>query len=149
MAERPNVVLIFMDDMTHWSLRSDQVSTPNLDALRTRGITFTHAENQGSTIPAVCTPARRMLLTGLTVFDSEHGFDDVTRLGRTLTADGYDSFFTGKWHNRESAMGEDYAEVGPWGGGMLGTTDTSDDAYHRPSETDAWTPRMSREAATG
>ncbi|WP_396667630.1 sulfatase-like hydrolase/transferase [Microbacterium sp. R86528] len=140
MAEAPNVVLIFMDDMTHWSLRSGQVSTPNLDALRARGITFTHAENQGSTIPAVCTPARRMLLTGMTVFDSEPAFDDVTRLGRALTGAGYASYFTGKWHNPESALGEDYAEVGPWGGGMLGTTDTSDEAYHRPGDSDSWDP---------
>lgn len=135
-----NVVLIFMDDMTHWSLRSDQVATPNLDRLRARGTTFTQAFNQGSLEPAVCVPARRMLLTGLTLFDCEPRFMDVTRLGAALAGAGYDTFFTGKWHNETEALDADYETVGPWAGGMLGSLRDEDDAYRRPRERDSWDP---------
>nr|WP_277816647.1 sulfatase-like hydrolase/transferase [Microbacterium aquimaris] len=137
--------MIFMDDMTHWSLRSAAVRTPNLDRLRERGVTFTHAFNQGSTEPAVCVPARRMLLTGLTLFESETRFAEVTRLGRALGEAGYETFFTGKWHNPPEALDEDYGEIGPWGGGMFGSVDGEGDAYRRPRPDDTWDPAdMSR-----
>ncbi len=137
---RPHVVLIFMDDMTHWSLRSAQVATPNLDRLRARGATFTQAINQGSLQPAVCVPARRMLLTGLTLFECEPRFMEVTRLGAALTEAGYDTFFTGKWHNETEALDADYETVGPWAGGMLGSLSDEDDAYRRPRDNDRWDP---------
>ncbi|MDZ8200365.1 sulfatase-like hydrolase/transferase [Microbacterium sp. SSW1-59] len=140
MSAKPDVVLIFMDDMTHWSLRSDAVRTPNLDRLRERGVTFTHAFNQGSTEPAVCVPARRMLLTGLTLYESEPRFAEVTRLGQALGGAGYETFFTGKWHNPPEALDEDYGEVGPWGAGMFGSVNAEDDAYRRPREGDTWDP---------
>lgn len=135
---QPNIVLIFMDDMTAWSLRSSEVSTANLDRLRQRGTTFETAFNQGSLEPAVCTPARQMLMSGLTVFDAAERFLDVERLGTTLTGAGYNSFFTGKWHNQREALDADYATVGPWAGGMLGSLNGEDDAYGRPKADDAW-----------
>ncbi|MGC4151607.1 MAG: sulfatase-like hydrolase/transferase [Propionicimonas sp.] len=139
-AMRPNVVLIFMDDMTHWALRSSQVITPNLDRLRTRGATFTHAFNQGSMNEAVCLPARQMLLSGLTLFHADRHFLDVPRLGRTLTEAGYDTFFTGKWHNEPEALEADYAGVGPWGGAMYESTPVGGEAYLRPSPGNTWDP---------
>lgn len=139
-ADGPNVVLVYMDDMTHWSLRSAQVHTPHLDRLRRRGTTFTHAFNQGSLEPAVCVPARRMLLTGLTLFDATPRFGEVQRLGAALSKAGYDTFFTGKWHNEPEALPQDYETVGPWAGGMLGTLDGEDEAYGRPRRDDRWDP---------
>ncbi|GAA3634849.1 sulfatase-like hydrolase/transferase [Microbacterium awajiense] len=140
MTSAPDVVLIFMDDMTHWSLRRDDVRTPNLDRLRTRGTTLTHAFNQGSTEPAVCVPARRMLLSGLTLFESESRFLTVTRLARALGDAGYDTFFTGKWHNQLEALEDDYDRVGPWAGGMFGSVDGESEAYRRPRPDDRWDP---------
>lgn len=137
---RPNVLLIFMDDMTHWALRSDQVITPNLDRLRNRGTTFTHAFNQGSMNEAVCLPARQMLLSGLTVFHADRRFLDVPRLGRALTDAGYDTYFTGKWHNEPEALHADYATVGPWGGSMFDSTEVKGQAYYRPSPGNMWDP---------
>ncbi|MGZ0711887.1 sulfatase-like hydrolase/transferase (plasmid) [Coraliomargarita sp. W4R53] len=136
--QKPNVVLIFMDDMTAWSLRSAQVHTPNLDRLRAEGTTFESAFNQGSLEPAVCTPARQMLMSGLTVFDASQHFLDSQRLGTTLTHAGYNTFFTGKWHNERAALEADYASVGPWAGGMLGSLNGEDDAYGRPKPDDEW-----------
>lgn len=140
-ARRPNVILIFMDDMTHWSLASSEVELPNLRRLRERGTTFTHAFNQGSLIGAVCLPARQMLLSGLTLFNADTSFMQVQHLGSMLTAAGYDTFFTGKWHNEREALDTDYATVGPCVvGGMLATIDVTDDAYERPRDNDTWSP---------
>lgn len=138
--ERPNVVLIYMDDMTHWTLRSGEVSTPNLDRLREQGTTFLHAVNQGSMSEAVCTPARQMLLSGLSVFHAAERFMDVPRLGRVLTEAGYDSFFTGKWHNETAALEDDYTTVGPWAGSMLRSTEKDGAAYGRPRPGNTWDP---------
>lgn len=137
---RPNVVVIYMDDMTHWALRSSQVLTPNLDALRARGTVFTHAFNQGSLEPAVCTPARQMLLSGKTLFGIEKHLMEAERLGQVFTREGYASYFTGKWHNEHEALESDYEEVGPWAGGMLPSTEMEGDAYGRPAEGNDWSP---------
>lgn len=70
-AGRPDVVLVFMDDLTHWAVSSagpGWIRTPNLDRLAARGTPFTHAFNQGSWSGAVRVPARAMLLTGRTIF---------------------------------------------------------------------------------
>src|SRR5437763_958201 len=58
-ANRPNVLLIFMDDQTYrsiGSLNNPEAHTPNLDRLVKCGTTFTHAFNQGSWSGAVCIP---------------------------------------------------------------------------------------------
>ncbi|TQK17697.1 choline-sulfatase [Microbacterium sp. SLBN-154] len=136
----PNVVLIFMDDMAHWALLSDIVHTPNLDRLRRRGVTFTHAFNQGSMEEAVCMPARQMLISGLTLFRAIDGFMNVPRIGRVLSDAGYDTYFTGKWHNEETALYTDYKEVGPWAGGMLHSTEIGGAAYLRPDPENSWDP---------
>ena len=143
-AARPNVVLIFMDDMTHWALRSSQCITPNLDRLRARGTTFTHAFNQGSMNEAVCMPARQMLISGLTLFDAQDHFMDVPHIGAQLGQHGYRTYFTGKWHNEEQALENDYDHVGPWAGGMLPSTEIGGDAYYRPSEKSNWDPTDTR-----
>lgn len=135
---RPNVVLIFMDDMTHWALLSPKVATPALDSIRARGTTFTHAFNQGSRDEAVCMPARQMLISGLTLFDAERDFMKVPHLGRVLGDNGFHTFFTGKWHNEVEALESDYDVVGPWAGGMLHSTEIGGDAYRRPSEGSDW-----------
>ena len=129
-----------MDDMTHWALRSPEVRTPNLDRLRVRGTTFTHAFNQGSMTAAVCMPARQMLISGLSLFAAADHFMAVPHLGQTLGDCGYNSYFTGKWHNEIEALQGDYRSVGPWAGGMLPSTEVGKDAYYRPSAQNTWDP---------
>lgn len=141
---RPNVVLIFMDDMTHWALRTSQCSTPNLDRLRELGTTFTHAFNQGSMDEAVCMPARQMLISGLTLFAAREHFMDVAHLGAELGRNGYHTFFTGKWHNEPEALASDYQEVGPWDVGMLHSTEIGGAAYGRPEVGNPWDPTDQR-----
>ncbi|TDE11153.1 sulfatase-like hydrolase/transferase [Jiangella asiatica] len=123
---RPNIVLIFMDDMTHWAigaLGNSQVLTPNLDRLVERGCAFSHAVNQGSWSPAVCMPARAMLLTGRSLFHARAAVDAEDcpmLLGEVLAAAGYRTFFTGKWHSPDDWLRRGYQVVGPHAtGGML------------------------------
>ncbi len=145
--ERPNVLLIFMDDQTYRSigaLNNPEVHTPNLDRLVKRGTVFTHAFNQGSWSGAVCIPSRAMLLSGLTVWHSEHRFESVPLWGEWFGNHGYTSFMTGKWHNSESSIQRCFSEIGPRAGGFLPSEpnlpETQNDAYFRPSPGNKWRP---------
>ncbi|MGJ8691862.1 MAG: sulfatase-like hydrolase/transferase [Thalassotalea sp.] len=61
---RPNIVIIFADDMGIGDLgvynANSKIPTPNMDAIANNGIRFTDAH----TASAVCTPSRYGLLTG-------------------------------------------------------------------------------------
>jgi choline-sulfatase len=65
--EKPNILFIFADDQM-WNsvgyLDDSPVKTPNLDRLRERGASFTHAYNMGSFTSGVCVASRTMLNTG-------------------------------------------------------------------------------------
>jgi arylsulfatase A len=63
MADRPNVVLIFADDLGYGDVGcygATKVQTPNIDRLAKEGRMFTDAHSAA----AVCTPSRYALLTG-------------------------------------------------------------------------------------
>ena len=62
-AERPNVLLIMVDDLRDYggAFTRDVVKTPNLDRLRARGTTFERAYVQYP----VCNPSRSSMLSGL------------------------------------------------------------------------------------
>jgi choline-sulfatase len=148
---RPNVLLVFMDDHTHWAigaLGSRQVQTPNLDRLAARGTAFTHAVNQGSWTGAVCVAARAMLISGRTLFharaavEDRPGERDVPLLGEALGAAGYRTFFTGKWHNPEAALRRSYQRIGPYDGAMLVPAPFPDGSRDigRPAPGNTWDP---------
>ncbi|HYO80680.1 MAG TPA: arylsulfatase [Bryobacteraceae bacterium] len=62
-AQRPNVVLIYADDIGYGDLGcygASRVKTPNLDRIARNGIRFTHAHSTSAT----CTPSRYSLMTG-------------------------------------------------------------------------------------
>lgn len=108
--ERPNIVIIFADDMGYGDISAlnplSKINTPAIDDLVKRGISFQNAHASAS----VCTPSRYGLLTGRYAFRSPKasrgigGFtpsviekDRVTIAGILKNA-GYATAITGKWH---------------------------------------------------
>ncbi|MDA1014199.1 MAG: sulfatase-like hydrolase/transferase [Planctomycetota bacterium] len=112
-ADKPNVLFIFADDQTFNSIHSlgnQESETPNLDRLVKRGVTFTHAYNQGSWSGAVCVASRTMLVTGRFVWNANKVYqtsEAERAAGRFwpeyMKAAGYDTYFSGKWHIRANA----------------------------------------------
>jgi arylsulfatase A-like enzyme len=109
---RPNVVLIFADDLGYGELSiqgSSDVPTPNIDSLAQNGIRFT----QGYVTHPVCAPSRAGLLAGQ--YQHRFGFEhnpgparsvepdfgiepSVTTLAERLKTLGYATGMVGKWH---------------------------------------------------
>lgn len=138
--KRPNLCLIFMDDMMHRLLLDKEVETPNLDKLVARGTTFTHAHNQGAWSGAVCIPSRAMLITGLSLWHARERIEKTPLLGEWLGQHGYRTHFVGKWHNSDAALKRSYQTVGPHAGGFYPSTDEKGDAYFRPAPDNTWRP---------
>ena len=107
---RPNVVLIFADDLGFGDVSSynpdSRIRTPNLDRLATEGIQMTDAHSAS----AVCTPSRYALLTGRYSWRTElksgvlGGFSlPLIEPGRMTLGDlfkqrDYATACIGKWH---------------------------------------------------
>lgn len=114
-AERPNVVIILLDDMGFSDLGcyGSEIETPNIDALAAGGLQFTQFYNAGR-----CCPTRASLMTGLHPHqvgighmteppDRPLGFegayqghlnDRCATLAGVLKSAGYHTLMTGKWH---------------------------------------------------
>ena len=102
MARRPNLLLVFADQMRAEALGSanPQVQTPCLDRMGAQGVTFTNAI---ANLP-LCTPSRASLLTGRyplgcrsVVNDLPLPTDQVT-FAHVLGEAGYRTGYVGKWH---------------------------------------------------
>ena len=128
-ADRPNVVLIFADDLgwkdVGWNNDGGFIETPNLDRLKTQSMTFTHAYAAAGN----CAPSRACLLSGK--YTPRHGVYAVGETDRgpkakfrlvpvpntqqlrpgfvtvaeALKAQGYATGHFGKWHLGASAKG--------------------------------------------
>jgi arylsulfatase A-like enzyme len=121
---RPNVVLIYADDLGYGDLGcygATRVPTPNLDALASRGIRFSNAHASAAT----CTPSRYALLTGEYAW-RQPGTDILdgnanliiapgrTTLASLMRSAGYATAAIGKWHLGLGASAIDWnAEIGP------------------------------------
>ncbi len=113
-ADRPNILLVFLDDMSYEGLGAaglTDIETPNLDRLAALGAHLTCASNMGSWSGAVCVASRTMLVTGRSVWRAHAVYDhtdDERKAGRLwpqlMHQAGYQTFFTGKWHVRADAM---------------------------------------------
>ncbi len=105
-AQKPNVLFLFTDDQRFDTIRAlgnEQVETPNIDALVRGGVTFRNAYIMGGSSPAVCSPSRACLFSGLTLWNVEcqglFGFEISPKyrtLPQVFRESGYTTFATGK-----------------------------------------------------
>ena len=108
LEEPPNILFIAIDDMNDWTGflgGHPQASTPHMDRLAEKGVSFTRAY---STAPG-CSPSRNALLYGIEPFNSglypfydheihEQLREKYTTLPTLLKANGYNTFGSGKIH---------------------------------------------------
>lgn len=130
-AERPNVLLICVDDLKPLlgCYGDATVRSPNIDRLAARGVTFDHAYcNQ-----AVCSPSRNALMTGLRpqrlgIYDLPTHFrlaaPDAVTLAQYFRQHGYRSEGLGKilhvgHGNHEDPLSWSVPHWRPKGGGYL------------------------------
>ncbi|MGI9233736.1 MAG: arylsulfatase [Woeseiaceae bacterium] len=114
-AERPNILLVVVDDMGFADLGSfgSEIPTPNLDKLAYAGVRLTNF-----IAGPACSPTRAMLLTGVDAHRAgfgnlkeelapnqrgKPGFegylpDNVITVASLLRDGGYRTYMTGKWH---------------------------------------------------
>ncbi len=103
-AERqaPNILFLFADDQradTIAALGNPVISTPNLDRLVRRGLSFNRAYMAGSNNPATCVPSRAMLLSGQPLKRVDETLMRDTSWPEAFQSAGYTTFVSGKWHN--------------------------------------------------
>lgn len=104
--QKPNVLFLFTDDQrndTIQALGNDAIETPNMDRLVQAGVTFTNAYIMGGSSPAVCSPSRACLFSGLTLWNVENqgkwGYeisDQYKTMPQVFRENGYVTFGTGK-----------------------------------------------------
>lgn len=112
-ADRPNVVVILMDDVGYSDVGcyGGEINTPNIDRLAENGIRFRNFYNA-----ARSSPTRASLLTGLYPHQAGVGAlspianggenyqgypkENTCMIPEALRSSGYMSFITGKWHLR-------------------------------------------------
>jgi arylsulfatase A-like enzyme len=106
-AQRPNIVLILVDDMGYADLgvTGGDIGTPNIDRLANEGLFFSQFYNN-----AKCSQTRASLLSGLYYQQARKegpsgnlGHDQLARnnnatLAEVLKAAGYSTAMAGKWH---------------------------------------------------
>lgn len=126
VTSEPNILFILVDDLGYSDvgfMGSEFYETPNLDRLASKGMIFTN----GYATSAVCSPSRASILTGKFVashgitdwIGAPEGEDwrtykrfskllpanyahalpqELTTIPEALKAEGYKTFFAGKWH---------------------------------------------------
>ncbi len=92
----PNIVLIMCDDMGFSDIGcyGGEVMTPNIDRLANEGMRFTQFYNN-----AKCTTTRASIVTGLYPrFGKTHLRRNMVTIGEVMSAAGYKTTLSGKWH---------------------------------------------------
>ncbi len=141
--KQPNFLFLFTDDQQFSAVNAlfnPEIKTPNMDRLVNRGVTFTHAFNQGSWSSAVCVCSRAMLNCGQYLYHAQANIETAPLWGQTFKEVGYDTFITGKWHNSQAALDRSFSTIGDVGDGMYHSTPYTGDAYNRPAKGNQWQP---------
>ena len=135
-AQLPNIVLIISDDagFSDWEFMDDYIQssnpgqdgspipTPNLNALRERGVLFT----QGYTAP-VCSPSRAAIVTGS--YQNRIGYEyNINNLTTATAVDGLHPSTTTVFH-RMKALGYTTGVIGKW---HLGARANTNELGNRP-----------------
>ena len=108
LAEQPNILLIYVDDLGFGDLGSyghPVIRTPNIDGLAREGMTF----NNYYAPSGLCSPSRAAVLTGRTPYRTgikswipeDSGVflkDEEITLAEVLKDEGYATALVGKWH---------------------------------------------------
>ena len=106
----PNILWIVSDDQRADTIAAQgnaSILTPSLDRLARQGISFNSAYCMGSTSGAVCAPSRYMMMTGRSLHRLPGNVFNIPEsevtLPQRLREAGWNTFFTGKWHNGKAA----------------------------------------------
>jgi arylsulfatase len=96
---RPNIILMFADDMGYSDLGcyGSEIRTPNLDRLAANGLRYSQMYNTSK-----CTTSRSSLLTGRYVVGPTYArnYGHGPTVGEMLKAAGYRTLWSGKNHSR-------------------------------------------------
>lgn len=99
VAERPNVVVIMVDDLGYSDLGcyGSEIETPRIDALAKAGLRFSQFYNT-----AKCHSSRVCLLTGqYCIAAGDTSLSHAVTSAEVLGANGYFTAMTGKWHLKQ------------------------------------------------
>ena len=118
-----NLIVIYTDDQrfnTIQALGNNEIYTPNMDRLVRMGTSFTRTHVMGSMHGAVCAPSRAMLLSGRPYHTIPRNYIDQGSEGplefdfstfpEQLRDIGYNTFFTGKWHNNTGKLRDGFQD---------------------------------------
>ena len=104
---RPNILFLLADDQradTIGAYGNSHIKTPNLDKLVASGFSFRRNYCLGSNGGAVCVPSRAMIHSGRSYFNVDSKMTGVKIMPEVLGENGYTTFATGKWHNRQESF---------------------------------------------
>jgi arylsulfatase A-like enzyme len=153
--EKPNVLLIIMDDMCSWVNYMggiNEVHTPNIDKLAERAVTFSNAY---APVP-LCNPSRAAMLTGIPsyvtgIYHNEHAIENHPIANNSMMMpqyfrdNGYFTICAGKvFHSRPSTpvmndMWDDMTHIDGGYGPFVVNSTLPDNLLRRWRDFEAWT----------
>jgi arylsulfatase A-like enzyme len=109
---RPNIVLLFIDDLGYGDIGAfgSDIPTPHIDSLAMDGISFTN----GYAVMSICSPSRAATMTGLypqrfgVYGNDDRGValpKDHPSIAQTLRDAGYATGMVGRWDLGDSSQG--------------------------------------------